>query len=818
MADLVGKTLGRYRVVARLGRGGMAEVYKAYQAGLDRYVGIKVLHSHLVDDKDFIGRFEREALAIGKLRHPNIVQALDFDREGELYFMAMEYIDGPTLKDEMKVRRGVNKPFNLHEITRIFTALCSAIDYAHARGMVHRDIKPANVMINQEGQIVLTDFGIARIVGATQYTQTGALAGTPAYMSPEQGQGERGDERSDIYSLGVMLYEMVTGTVPYDADTPFAVIMQHVSQPLPLPTKINPDIPEPVERVILKALSKNPDDRYQTAGELAKDLREAVGIGPHDTLVSMPLKTVAPPPKVQQIEHATGPLTRQERAATAAGTGPEATAVSKGDALSTKTIPILPVAIGGAVVLVLIVAGIVGAAVFLRPSSPTLTPTQDPGAIAAVTQTAEAETAATKQANGDATATAETAAALAPTRTAQAALDVASTATAQFEQQASLIQGFLATSQAATAEIATAQAATAEAATAEALANVTATPVPTDTPLPTPTFTTGPPPATPTPAPPTNTPEPQRPSLSGKLAFPVDNGFAVYDVYIVSIPDGKQLAKISGARQPDFQRNGTKLLINGQGGSFGENVFEANAAGGVEKPVSGSPTDSHPIYNADGNRVAYDNPQLAIGADGNYHSYLFVQCGLIPPSQEGDQTCKDIARFGILVPAGQIGEIQGSNPVWTDADQIIYKGCNSWAGGQSCGVFTVGSWGNKRSSNGETPRKIADGTSLIPTDTQGNWVVFHSREGGDWEAYVMDVSGGGMTNLSNSPTSNDGLPTISPDGQWVAFASDREGSWAVYAVPITGGTPTKLFDFPKANPWGVGGDREWTNERMSWGQ
>ncbi|MEW5958197.1 MAG: protein kinase, partial [Chloroflexota bacterium] len=637
-----------------------------------------------------------------------------------------------------------------------------------------------------------------------------------AYMSPEQGQGERGDERSDIYSLGVMLYEMVTGTVPYDADTPFAVIMQHISQPLPLPTKINPDIPEPVERVILKALSKNPDDRFQTAGELARDLREAVGIGAHDTLISAPLKTVAPPPKIQQIEHATGPLTRQERAATAAAEQ-EATTVSKGDTLAAKTVPVLPVAIGGLVMLGLIVAGLVGAVVWLRPT-PTPTATQDFSAIAAITQTAQAGITAIAQANVDATATAESAAALAPTKTAQAALDIASTATTQFEQQASLIQGFIATSQAATAEVVTAQAAAAETATAETLANVTPTPPATDTPLPPDTPTVGPPPVTPTPAPPTSTPAPEKPALSGKLAFPVDNGFAVYNVYIVSIPEGEQLAKIDGARQPDFQRNGSKLLINGQSSGFGENVFEANAGGGVEKPVSGSPTDSHPIYNPDGNRLAYDNPQLAIGSDGNYHSYIFVQCGLIPPSQEGDQSCNDIARFGILVPAGQIGEIQGSNPVWTDSDQIIYKGCNSWAGGQSCGLFIVGSWGNKRSGNGETPRKIADGTSLIPTDTRGNWVAFHSRESGDWEAYVMDLNGAGMVNLSNSPTSNDGLPTLSPDGQWVAFASDREGSWAVYAVSMSGGPPTKLFDFPKSNPWGAGGDREWTNERMSWGQ
>jgi len=302
------------------------------------------------------------------------------------------------------------------------------------------------------------------------------------------------------------------------------------------------------------------------------------------------------------------------------------------------------------------------------------------------------------------------------------------------------------------------------------------------------------------------------------LAFPVDDGNGKYDVRIVSMPGGEPLTRINGARQPDFREDGVKLLVNAQGGGFGENVFEVDAAtGNIDRPVSGSPTDSHPMYGGGGYRVAYDNPQLAIGADGNYHSYIFVQCGIVPPSQEGEQTCSDIARFGILVPAGQVGEIQGSNPVWTDTDQIVYKGCNSWAGGQSCGIFTVGSWANKRSSNGETPRKIADGTSSIPTDTEGNLVAFHSRESGDWEAYVMDVNGGGVTNLSNSPTSNDGVPTISPDGQWVAFASNRDGSWAVYVVPSSGGQVTKLFDFPKSNPWGVGGDREWTNERMSWG-
>jgi len=831
MADLVGKTLGRYRIVARLGRGGMAEVYKAYQPGLDRYVGIKVLHSHLVDDADFIGRFEREALAIAKLRHSNIVQALDFDREGDLYFMVMEYIDGPTLKEELKVRRAANKPFSMDEVARIFTALSSAIDYAHSRGMVHRDIKPANVMINQEGQIVLTDFGIAKIVGATQFTQTGALAGTPAYMSPEQGQGERGDERSDIYSMGIMLYEMVTGAVPYDADTPFAVIMQHISEPLPLPTKINPNIPEAVERVLLKAMSKNPDDRYQSAGDMAKDLRDAVGIASDDTLHSTPLKPLASGPQVKQIDHPTGTLSRRDRSRTDLGRERDsATVMSSGVGGAAKRLPVLPLAIGGVVILILLAVGVVGALFFVRsraassPSPSSVTAEVAAGSAATTTaqaeMTAAAEQASQQQADQTATADAIVAAEMAPTQTAQAEIDVANTATADFERQASIVQELLATSEAATAEAARLEVEQAQTATAEASANTpptaTTTPIPpTDTPAPP---TPVPPTNTPAPVVPTATPTPDQPPISGKLAFPVDNGSGRYDINIVSIPDGERLALIEGARQPDFRSDGAKLLVNGERSSFGEDVFEANAGGGIERPVTNSPTDSHPVYNPDGNRVAYDNPQLALGADGNYHSYLFVQCGLIPPSQEGDQTCSDIARFGILVPTGQIGEIQGSNLVWTSTDQIIYKGCNSWAGGQSCGVFIVASWANKRSSNGETPRKLADGTSLTPTDTAGSLVALHSRETGDWEAYVMGIDGGPLINLSNSPSSSDGLPTFSPDGQWVAFASDRAGSWAVYVVPSSGGTPSKLFDFPKPNPWGAGGDRDWTNERMSWGK
>lgn len=293
MTDLTGKTLGNYRVVERIGRGGMATVYKAYQPALERYVAIKVIHEQLAaEDEQFLKRFRREAKAVAALRHPNIVQVFDFGTEDGTSYMVMEYLEGTTLKAELNELAERGETMSLEEVRRIFQAVASALEYAHRQGMVHRDIKPANVMLTTKGDVVLTDFGIARIVGGTQYTATGALTGTPAYMSPEQGQGERGDERSDIYALGVVLYEMVTGRVPFDADTPLAVILKHISAPLPLPRQLNPAIPEAVEQVILKALAKDPNDRYQTVAQMAEALEAAL------TGAAAPVRKIAPPPAV----------------------------------------------------------------------------------------------------------------------------------------------------------------------------------------------------------------------------------------------------------------------------------------------------------------------------------------------------------------------------------------------------------------------------------------------------------------------------------------------------------------------------------------
>jgi serine/threonine protein kinase len=269
-----GQMLGPYRIINQIGKGGMATVYKAYQPSVDRYVAVKVLPSQLAESKEFATRFQQEARIIAKLEHPHILPVFDYGESDGIAYFVMRYLEAGTLKDKMVAHR----PLPLNEIDRIFTQLTDALSYAHSFGIIHRDLKPANALIDSHGNIFLTDFGIAKLLesASPRLTQTDAIMGTPAYISPEQAQAGTVDQRSDIYSLGIILYEMVTGRVPFAADTPLAIILKHISDPLPLPSLIKSDIPASIEQVILKALAKDPKDRFATAAEFLSAWKRAL--------------------------------------------------------------------------------------------------------------------------------------------------------------------------------------------------------------------------------------------------------------------------------------------------------------------------------------------------------------------------------------------------------------------------------------------------------------------------------------------------------------------------------------------------------------
>ncbi|HEY84831.1 MAG TPA: protein kinase, partial [Chloroflexi bacterium] len=278
--DLAGKTLGQFRITEAIGRGGMAAVYKAYQPSLDRYVAIKVLSAQHALTPDFSERFVREARAIAQLNHPNILPVIDFGQEDDLSYIVMKYVPAGTLKGKM------GQPMELETALRLLEGIAAALDHAHSRGILHRDVKPGNVLLDENDWALLADFGLAKMVsGSSELTGSGVGIGTPAYMSPEQCQGMPVDVYTDIYALGIVLYEMVTGRLPFDADTPFAVVMKQISDPLPLPRSIRADLPEDVERIILKATAKTPQDRFETAGDLARALRAAITPDPPTTLL-----------------------------------------------------------------------------------------------------------------------------------------------------------------------------------------------------------------------------------------------------------------------------------------------------------------------------------------------------------------------------------------------------------------------------------------------------------------------------------------------------------------------------------------------------
>lgn len=273
----IGSSLsGRYRIESLLGQGGMSAVYKATDPNLKRVVAIKLIHPHLSNDSHFIQRFEEEATAIASLRHPNIVQVYDFNSDQGVYYMVLEFVSGETLHDRLQRLTSQGRALPIDEAIKLTQNICAALDYAHQRGIIHRDIKPANIMLDLYGQAILMDFGIVKLLDGTSHTATGAVLGTPRYIPPEIIRSEPADQRSDIYSLGITFYEMLSGKTPFQADSAMTLMMMHLNDPVPDPRSLRADIPASLVNILLKSLEKERSNRYQSIAEMAADLRRVL--------------------------------------------------------------------------------------------------------------------------------------------------------------------------------------------------------------------------------------------------------------------------------------------------------------------------------------------------------------------------------------------------------------------------------------------------------------------------------------------------------------------------------------------------------------
>ncbi len=292
---MIGQTLGKYRIDAKLGSGGMARVFRACHVHLEREVAVKLLHAHLSEDDALRKRFLHEAQAIASLRHPGIVQIYDFDVDDGICYIAMEFLKGESLEERARaLGAGGRPPVTVDEALQIIVSVGAALAHAHRAGIVHRDVKPSNVMLTDDGRTVLTDFGLATVLDQTRMTVEGTSAGTPSYMSPEQAMGERGDHRADIYSLGIIAYQLLAGELPFRSETLAGVIHKHLQEsPPPLGPKV-PGLAPHIVETIERALAKSPDDRFKSVDEMVAALKGAP--------IGAPLSSAVTKPSMPRVE------------------------------------------------------------------------------------------------------------------------------------------------------------------------------------------------------------------------------------------------------------------------------------------------------------------------------------------------------------------------------------------------------------------------------------------------------------------------------------------------------------------------------------
>jgi len=408
--DLLGRNFGVYKLVELLGRGGMASVYRGYQESIDRSVAIKVLPAEFLHDPNFNQRFVQEARALSKLTHPAIVSLYEFGQQDDLPYIVMPLMTGGSLAD--RLRRGA---LPLDEVARILTPLADALDFAHRQNIWHRDVKPNNILFDQHNNPYLSDFGIAKAVGSAASSLTGSgIIGTPDYMSPEQARGEQIDHRADIYSLGVVAYQMLTGEVMFKATTPLGVIYKHINELPPPLRQLRPELPASVEDIVFKSLAKNPGDRYGSANEFIHALTE---------VIRSPSTRVTPPPTVKDFNAPTQIEPIRRVPSTVAAPPPKTSEPKKSNTALWAAFSI----IGGIIVMCAAAASLVfGVGIYSAAATAQVETTNT--AIARANQTSAARAGATSTSQAEKTAVAR---ASAQTATASARVEATASSRAR---------------------------------------------------------------------------------------------------------------------------------------------------------------------------------------------------------------------------------------------------------------------------------------------------------------------------------------------------------------------------------------------------
>ncbi len=781
MANLIGQRLGQYQITALLGRGGMATVYRARQTSIDRDVAVKVIKPDLIESEEFKVRFNREAKVIAALSHPHILKVFDYGQHGDVVYLVMELLSGGSLADLLRGGARLEPA----EVARLLDQIASALDYAHRRGIVHRDLKPQNVLLDEERNALLTDFGIAKLLSeTTALTQSGIAMGTPAYMSPEQWRGQSVDGRADVYALGAMLYEMLAGRVPFMGDTPYSMMHMHIFEALPNIRTARPELPEAVQSVLSVSMAKDRELRFNTAGEMANAFKLALAGVAVPPRTSEPAADVTAPVPVGGAK-LDAPTTREPVSSALPSDPPIKGATPLGLAAEPARKPArrLPLVLGAVIVALI---GLLAALSALGGDQG--------GAVAQTTPTQSA------------TVPTETALALAPTETLTStpSSEPTSVAAVVTETQTATLTATLTPTQTTTH-------------TATHTASFTATATSTATATATPTLT-----LTPTPSPDLiaterfnlrNTAQAQVEARQTEAAATLQ--FRQTRLAQLQLTGTARAARSTATAVALAQPSGRIIFHTDLNGRWEINQVTL-PDGTFTRLTDGRGVYYLPSFSADGQFIALSSSLTGaieifiMRADGTGLRRISTQGGenwaaaLSPNGQQVVWHSNRPGTFRLFI----------ANTDGTGVRQLTQRDP------QGRSLDTDASWAPDGRRIVFSSLRKPDGLYFLDVETgalsyfpaagddagdpswspDGQRIAFQSGRDGNLNIYVINVDGTGLRRLTDHPAA-DGRPAWSPDGQWIAFESDRDGKLDIYIMRPDGSDVRRITSNPGKNGW-----------------